>query len=136
MTCHLATMFCFRNPNLPTDDRLKWHQYTSSQQHYLKIARDMTSSNVKQRLNTRRANFWAHLIPALAKVIQYSNCENIEMKTCQRDSFSPWWKYTSQHCIRLSMLVKVFWNWLIVLYSMYNLHIINNSHSIKNRTQK
>lgn len=40
-------------------------------------------------INTRRANFWAHLIPALAKVIQYSNCENIEMKTCQRDSFSP-----------------------------------------------
>ncbi|KAL4221892.1 hypothetical protein ACF0H5_017944 [Mactra antiquata] len=54
------------NPNKPVNLGLDWLPYTEKQQHYLHITRDMTSSNVKQRWNTRRVNFWTKIVPKIA----------------------------------------------------------------------
>ncbi|XP_060592613.1 carboxylesterase 5A-like [Ruditapes philippinarum] len=58
------------NTNLPDDLDLDWLPYTRRHQHYLQISRDMTSLNVKQRWNTRRANFWGNLLPSIVKASQ------------------------------------------------------------------
>lgn len=81
------------NPNSPNDLGLDWIPYTRKHQHYLQITRDMTSSNVKQRWNTKRANFWANLLP---KIIKSTRCEGTKYSgrqnqdTCEKDeSCSP-----------------------------------------------
>ncbi|XP_045170390.2 cholinesterase-like isoform X2 [Mercenaria mercenaria] len=80
-----------RNPNLPDEEGLDWLKYTKIHQHYLQISRDMTSSNVKQRLNARRANFWAHFIPELVKSANCVLTKGLGSKTnsCQRDEPCP-----------------------------------------------
>ncbi|XP_045169105.2 carboxylesterase 5A-like [Mercenaria mercenaria] len=61
------------NPNFPDDLKLDWLPYTTKHQHYLQISRDMTSLNVKQRWNTRRANFWANFLP---KLVDSTHCQS------------------------------------------------------------
>ncbi|XP_045195524.2 acetylcholinesterase-like, partial [Mercenaria mercenaria] len=76
------------NPNSPEDLGLDWVPYTRKHQHYLQISRDMTLLNVKQRWNTRRANFWTNLLPniiksAACKAQKYS--DHLNRGTCAKD---------------------------------------------------
>ena len=86
---YLYFSFSFRNPNAPLDLGLDWMPYTRKHQHYLHISRDMTSSNVKQRWNTRRANFWEIIVPGIIKAAQCqeTRCsENLSQETCSKDA--------------------------------------------------
>ncbi|XP_053380023.1 cholinesterase 1-like isoform X2 [Mercenaria mercenaria] len=74
------------NPNSPEDLGLDWIPYTLKHQHYLQISRDMTSSNVKQRWNTRRANFWANLLP---QMIKSARCEESKYDERQNQGTCP-----------------------------------------------
>ncbi|KAL4221891.1 hypothetical protein ACF0H5_017943 [Mactra antiquata] len=76
------------NPNKPVSLGLDWLPYTEKHQHYLHITRDMTSLNVKQRWNTRRANFWSQIVPKVRnkiclKPVKISS--NEEMRSCEKD---------------------------------------------------
>ncbi|XP_053380962.1 cholinesterase 1-like [Mercenaria mercenaria] len=66
------------NPNLPDDMNINWVAYTKTSQHYLHLSRNMTSANVKQYWNQRRAKFWTSLVPELMK----TTC--ISAASCQR----------------------------------------------------
>ncbi|XP_045169235.2 acetylcholinesterase-like [Mercenaria mercenaria] len=60
------------NPNYPDDLGINWSQYTSDDQFYLHMTRNMTSENVRQRWNIGAANFWLDIVPSIA-----------QMKTCE-----------------------------------------------------
>ncbi|XP_060591178.1 cholinesterase 1-like [Ruditapes philippinarum] len=77
------------NPNFPSDLGLDWIPYTRKHQHYLQISRDMTSANVKQRWNTRRANFLENILPRIVKAAQCNEqkySENLNQETCDKDN--------------------------------------------------
>ncbi|KAL4221890.1 Carboxylesterase 5A [Mactra antiquata] len=71
------------NPNKPVNLGLDWLPYTEKHQHYLHITRDMTSLNVKQRWNTRRANFWSKIISKIANSAEVT--EKHDEETCEKD---------------------------------------------------
>ncbi|KAL4222686.1 hypothetical protein ACF0H5_018727 [Mactra antiquata] len=57
------------NPNKPVDLGLNWSPYTETNQQFLQISRDMTSSNVKQHWNMRRGYFWSRVLPDIVSTV-------------------------------------------------------------------
>ena len=65
---HLSLLY-FRNPNEPVPVKMFWPRYTTEEQQYLLITREMTSDSVRSYPFLKELNLWRKVIPDLVEAL-------------------------------------------------------------------